>query len=48
MLEPVFAGAAGAIAGEHLGIDGVIGAALILTGILVAELVRPVTIRAHA
>jgi len=48
MLEPVFAGIAGAIAGEHLGVGGVVGAALILAGILVAELQRPVTIPDHA
>jgi drug/metabolite transporter (DMT)-like permease len=47
MLEPVFAGIAGTIAGEHLGVGGAIGAALILCGILVAELIRPVTIRDH-
>jgi len=50
MLEPVFAAIAGALAGDHLGVVGVAGAALILAGILVAELRRPpvVTIRDHA
>jgi drug/metabolite transporter (DMT)-like permease len=50
MLEPVFAAVAGAIAGDHLGLVGVSGAALILVGILVAELRRPpvVTIPEHA
>jgi drug/metabolite transporter (DMT)-like permease len=50
MLEPVFAAVAGAIAGEHLGLLGATGAALILVGILVAELRRPpvVTIPDHA
>jgi drug/metabolite transporter (DMT)-like permease len=47
MLEPVFAGIAGAMAGEHLGATGIAGAALILAGILVAEFLRPVTIRDH-
>jgi len=47
MLEPVFAAVAGAIAGEHLGVLGAVGAALILVGILVAELKRPVTVPAH-
>jgi drug/metabolite transporter (DMT)-like permease len=47
MLEPVFAGIAGAIAGDRLGWLGLAGAALILTGILVAELRRPVTIASH-
>jgi drug/metabolite transporter (DMT)-like permease len=49
MLEPVFAAVAGAIAGDHLGLVGVAGAALILGGVLVAELRRPpvVTIREH-
>jgi len=37
MLEPVFAGLAGYLAGEHLGALGVAGAALILVGIVVAE-----------
>jgi drug/metabolite transporter (DMT)-like permease len=37
MLEPVFAGLAGYLAGEHLGALGVAGAALILVGIAVAE-----------
>jgi len=37
MLEPVFAGVAGYLAGEHLGALGVAGAALILFGIAVAE-----------
>jgi drug/metabolite transporter (DMT)-like permease len=41
MLEPVFAAVAGAIAGDHLGLVGVAGAALILVGVLVAELRRP-------
>ena len=50
MLEPVFAAIAGAIAGDHLGALGAAGAALILVGILFAELRRPplVTIRDHA
>src|SRR5437763_6558679 len=49
MLEPVFAAIAGAIAGDHLGLVGATGAALILVGILVAELRRPpvVTIPEH-
>lgn len=49
MLEPVFAAVAGALAGDHLGVLGLTGAALILIGILVAELRRPpvVTIPAH-
>ena len=49
MLEPVFAAIAGAIAGDHLGLLGATGAALILVGILVAELRRPpvVTIPDH-
>jgi drug/metabolite transporter (DMT)-like permease len=37
MLEPVFAGLAGYLAGERLGALGVAGAALILVGIAVAE-----------
>jgi len=41
MLEPVFAAVGGAIAGDHLGVVGVMGAVLILIGILVAELRRP-------
>ena len=50
MLEPVFAAIAGALAGDHLGLVGATGAALILVGILVAELRRPpvVTIHDHA
>ena len=50
MLEPVFAAAAGAIAGDHLGLVGLTGAALILVGVLLAELRRPpvVTIPEHA
>jgi drug/metabolite transporter (DMT)-like permease len=50
MLEPVFAAIAGAIAGDHLGLVGAAGAALILAGVLVAELRRPpvVTIPEHA
>ena len=50
MLEPVFAAIAGAIAGDHLGVLGATGAALILVGILFAELRRPpvVTIPDHA
>jgi len=49
MLEPVFAAVAGAIAGDHLGVVGLTGAALILVGILVAELRRApvVTIPEH-
>jgi drug/metabolite transporter (DMT)-like permease len=47
MLEPVFAAVAGVIAGEHLGLLGATGAALILAGILVAERRRPVTVPAH-
>lgn len=47
MLEPVFAAIAGTIAGEHLGVLGVVGAALILAGILVAELRRPVTVQPY-
>jgi drug/metabolite transporter (DMT)-like permease len=41
MLEPVFAAVAGAIAGDHLGVVALSGAALILVGVLVAEM-RPV------
>jgi len=50
MLEPVFAAIAGAIAGDQLGVLGATGAALILVGILFAELRRPpvVTIPDHA
>src|SRR3954447_2982014 len=50
MLEPVFAAIAGAIAGDHLGLLGATGAALILVGVLVAELRTPpvVTIPDHA
>jgi drug/metabolite transporter (DMT)-like permease len=50
MLEPVFAAIAGAVAGDHLGLVGATGAALILVGVLVAELRRPpvVTIPEHA
>jgi drug/metabolite transporter (DMT)-like permease len=44
MLEPVFAAVAGAIAGDHLGLVGVAGAALILIGVLVAELRRPAVV----
>lgn len=40
MLEPVFAAIAGAFAGDHLGLVGATGAALILVGVLVAELRR--------
>ena len=49
MLEPVFAAIAGALSGDHLGLVGVTGAALILVGILVAEIRRPpvVTIRPY-
>src|SRR4051812_41690628 len=50
MLEPVFAAIAGAIAGDPLGLLGATGAALILVGVLVAELRTPpvVTIPDHA
>ncbi len=41
MLEPVFAAVAGAVAGDHLGAVGAIGAALILVGVVVAELREP-------
>jgi len=41
MLEPVVAAVIGRIDGEHLGIAGVVGAALILVGILVCELAGP-------
>jgi drug/metabolite transporter (DMT)-like permease len=41
MLEPVFAAIAGALAGDHLGLLGAAGAALILVGIVLAELRRP-------
>jgi drug/metabolite transporter (DMT)-like permease len=49
MLEPVFAAVAGAIAGDHLGLLGATGAALILAGVVLAELRRPpvVTIPGH-
>jgi drug/metabolite transporter (DMT)-like permease len=47
MLEPVFAAAVGAIAGEHLGLLAATGAALILVGVLVAELRGQVTIQPH-
>lgn len=36
--EPVFAGLLGEISGEHLGTRGLLGAALILAGVVVAEL----------
>ena len=50
MFEPVFAAVAGAIVGDHLGLVGLTGAALILVGVLLAELRRPpvVTIPEHA
>jgi drug/metabolite transporter (DMT)-like permease len=38
MLEPVFAGIAGYLVGDRLGVRGIAGALLILVGILVAEL----------
>ncbi|WP_426570994.1 DMT family transporter [Aquihabitans sp. McL0605] len=38
LLEPVSAGVLGALVGEHLGLSGVVGAALILVAVLVAEL----------
>ena len=41
MLEPVFAAVAGSLAGDHLGVFALTGAALILVGVLLAE-VRPV------
>jgi len=47
MLEPVFAAVVGAIAGDHLGLLGATGAALILGGVLVAELRGQVTIPSH-
>ncbi|MCU1448448.1 MAG: permease [Acidimicrobiales bacterium] len=47
MLEPVFAAIVGAITGDHLGLLGVTGAALILVGVLVAELKGQVTIPSH-
>jgi drug/metabolite transporter (DMT)-like permease len=47
MLEPVFAAAVGAIAGDHLGLAAATGAALILVGVLVAELRGQVTIPSH-
>jgi drug/metabolite transporter (DMT)-like permease len=47
MLEPVFAAAVGAITGDRLGALGVTGAALILAGVLVAELKGQVTIQSH-
>ena len=37
MLEPVFAGVVGYVVGDRLGASGVVGAVLILAGILVAE-----------
>lgn len=37
MIEPVAAAVLGAVAGERLGVEGVVGAALILAGIAVAE-----------
>lgn len=37
MLEPVFAAVAGALAGDHLGVVALTGAALILLGVLLAE-----------
>jgi drug/metabolite transporter (DMT)-like permease len=46
MIEPVAAAVLGAITGERLGLHGVVGAALILAGILAAEL--PVARRAAA
>jgi drug/metabolite transporter (DMT)-like permease len=41
MLEPVVAAVIGRLDGEHLGAAGVVGAVLILTGILVGELAGP-------
>jgi drug/metabolite transporter (DMT)-like permease len=38
LLEPVFAGVLGEATGEHLGVEGLVGAALILVGVVVAEL----------
>ncbi len=38
LLEPVSAGILGELVGEHLGLRGVVGAALILVAVLVAEL----------
>lgn len=38
LLEPVFAGFLGEASGEHLGVDGLVGAVLILAGVVVAEL----------
>ncbi|MBK6856168.1 MAG: DMT family transporter [Microthrixaceae bacterium] len=38
LIEPVSAGVLGSLAGEELGAEGVVGAALILTGVVVAEL----------
>jgi drug/metabolite transporter (DMT)-like permease len=37
MLEPVFAAVAGYVVGDRLGVSGIIGAALILLGIAIAE-----------
>ena len=49
MLEPVFAAVAGVLVGDHLGLLGATGAALILLGVVLAELRRPpvVTIPQH-
>lgn len=41
LLEPVSAGILGEVVGDHLGIRGVFGAALILAAVLVAELLGP-------
>ncbi len=38
LLEPVFAGILGEASGENLGVDGLVGAVLILAGVIVAEL----------
>jgi drug/metabolite transporter (DMT)-like permease len=41
MLEPVSAAVIGFAIGERLGVDGAVGAVLILTGVLLAELGNP-------
>ncbi|MEO6629309.1 MAG: DMT family transporter [Aquihabitans sp.] len=41
LLEPVSAGILGEVVGEHLGMRGVFGAALILAAVVVAELLGP-------
>lgn len=45
LLEPVFAALLGFLAGERLGAPGVVGAAVILSGIVVSELSTPVVAR---